>query len=69
MTVIEAARALRARLPAPAWALSVAPWTENRQEKLIVRVDPNFRQAIDIPASFEGFPVEVQWKTVFRALK
>lgn len=68
MTVIEAARALRTTLSAPAWALSVTPWTENGKEKLIVRVDPNYRQAIDAPKYFEGFPVEIQWKTIFRAL-
>lgn len=67
MNVRDAAQELLKTLGAPTWAVSIAATVLEGQASLVVRVDPNYRQPLDIPPSFRGFPVSMQWRQPFRA--
>lgn len=67
MTVRDAARDLVRILRAPAWAVSVAATLEEGRASLVVRIDPNYRNPLNIPETFQGFPVFTQWRGQARA--
>ena len=67
MTASEAARELRKLMKAPLWALSVAAVRENEEYALVIRVDPNYRHAIEHPSTFQGFKVKMLWRDPIRA--
>lgn len=63
----DAARELLQKISAPSWAVSVAVWTEDGQTTLVVNIDPGFRIPLDIPPTFQGFPVTVRTRTLSAA--
>jgi hypothetical protein len=67
MTVNEAAKEFRALIKAPLWALSVAAVRENGDDLLVIRVDPNYRDAPRYPETFRGFKVRMEWRSPVRA--
>ena len=62
MDARDAARELLRQLGAPAWAVSVAATLEEGRWSLIVRVDPGYGASLNVPVTFQGFPVSTQWR-------
>jgi hypothetical protein len=67
MSVADAARRLRKQMDAPLWAASVAPARDNGEMVILVRVDPRYSMALNLPSSFEGFKVLAVVRAPIRA--
>ena len=60
-TLLRAAKALAQDLALPASKACVFAWVDTAGERIVIAADPSWiKNAKSLPASFRGYPVEVQ---------
>jgi hypothetical protein len=63
----KAARTLREHLGLPRSVATVSAWVQDGKTLLMVRIEPRWAGQVKIPASFEGYRVEIKRKLPIRA--
>jgi hypothetical protein len=57
----DAANLLRERLKLPEWAGSISAWELEGSETIVIRMEPRYAwKLLNVPRTFEGYPVVVQ---------